>query len=102
MKFTEGLNIGKDQWHTACPGYGMNWIRQERAKEILTAIFKSNEAVICEYAPDADEFTIFDEKMRVKQEFADYLDYLDHHTIVHPEDRQKFRKLLLGQVNEKI
>ena len=102
MKFTEGLNIGKDQWHTACPGYGMNWIRQERAKEILTAIFKSNEAVICEYAPDTDEFTIFDEKMRVKQEFADYLDYLDHHTIVHPEDRQKFRKLLLGQVNEKI
>ena len=77
--------------------YSMRKIGEEKAKEILAAIFKNKEFILCEYAADTDTLIIYDEKMGVKQEIHGYLASLDQDARIHPKDRGKIRGLCLGR-----
>ena len=78
----------------------MKTIKEGQAKEILTAIFKNKEFTICEYETDTETFFIYDEKMNVRRKIPNYLDYLEHGSLVEPQDRDKLRELYLGETGE--
>lgn len=75
----------------------MQRIGEEQARELLTAIFKNNAFIICEYVVETDTFVIYDEEMNARKMIPNYLEYLEQDSIIHPQDRQKVRDLYLGK-----
>ena len=67
----------------------MQRIGEEQARELLTAIFKNNAFIICEYVVETDTFVIYDEEMNARKMIPNYLEYLEQDSIIHPQDRQK-------------
>ena len=75
----------------------MQRIGEEQARELLTAIFRNNAFIICEYVVETDTFVVYDEEMNARKMIPNYLEYLEKDSIIHPQDRQKVGDLYLGK-----
>ena len=59
--------------------------------ELLNAVLKCGEMKFCEYLVEEDRLIFYDDTLVVKQEIPDYMDYLQKHSAIHPDDRWKMR-----------
>ena len=70
----------------------------EQKKEILSAILKNCGMVFCEYLVKEDRLIFYDDTLTVKKEISDYLEYLQHDSFIHPEDRWKMKDFYQGKI----
>ena len=48
-----------------------------------------------EYFVDEDTLVVYDDKLHVEETIPDYIDYIDHKSKIHPEDREKVKQLYI-------
>ncbi|HIW60275.1 MAG TPA: diguanylate cyclase [Candidatus Anaerobutyricum avicola] len=66
--------------------------------ELLNAVLKCGEMKFCEYLVEEDRLIFYDDTLVVKQEIPDYMDYLQKHSAIHPDDRWKMRDFYRGKI----
>lgn len=67
-------------------------VKDEQMKKLAT-VLKNSRIRIFEYIVDEDRLVVYDDKLHIDRVIEQYIDYIDNNSRIHPEDREKVKKL---------
>lgn len=76
-------------------------VNEKQIKKLATVLKKSRIRMF-EYLVDKDTLVVYDDKFHIAKTVTDYMDYIDHKSRIHPEDREKIKQLYRGAKDESI
>ena len=65
----------------------------ENLMKKLATVLKNSRIRMFEYIVDEDTLVVYDDKLHIEKTVTDYMDYIDHKSRIHPEDREKVKQL---------
>lgn len=76
-------------------------VNEKQIKKLATVLKKSRIRMF-EYLVDEDTLVVYDDKFHIAKTVTDYMDYIDHKSRIHPEDREKIKQLYREAKDESI
>lgn len=76
--------------------------KNKKQMEKLATVLKSSQILTFEYHVDDDTLLIYDDMLRVTKKITNYLDYIDHKSKIHPEDREKVKHLYMEGIEKPL
>lgn len=74
----------------------------EKQIKKLAAVLKNSRIRMFEYLVDEDTLVVYDDKFHIAKIVTDYMEYIDHKSKIHPEDREKVKQLYKEAKDESI
>lgn len=74
----------------------------EKQIKKLAAVLKNSRIRMFEYLVDEDTLVVYDDKFHIAKIVTDYMEYIDHKSRIHPEDREKIKQLYREAKEESI
>ena len=69
-------------------------VNEDQQKKLAT-VLKNFRIQLFEYIVDEDKLVVYDDKFHIKRTVTDYMDYIDHKSKIHPDDREKVKQLYM-------
>ena len=70
-------------------------VNEDQQKKLAT-VLKNFRIQLFEYIVDEDKLVVYDDKFHIKRTVTDYMDYIDHKSKIHPDDREKSKTVIYG------
>ena len=67
----------------------------EKQMKKLATVLKNSKIKIFEYIVDEDKLVVYDDRLHIDKTITGYIDYIDHKSKIHPEDREKVKQLYI-------
>lgn len=74
----------------------------EKQMNKLATVLKNSRIRMFEYLVDEDTLVVYDDKFHIKKTVTEYMDYIDHKSKIHPEDREKVKQLYMEAREESV
>lgn len=74
----------------------------EKQVRKLATVLKNSKIRMFEYLVDEDTLVVYDDKFHVAKIVTDYMDYIEQKSRIHPEDREKIKRLYKEAKDESI
>lgn len=74
----------------------------EKQMNKLATVLKNSRIRMFEYLVDEDTLVVYDDKFHIKNTVTEYMDYIDHKSKIHPEDREKVKELYMEARDESV
>lgn len=69
-------------------------VNEDQQKKLAT-VLKNFRIQLFEYIVDEDKLVVYDDKFHIKRTVTDYMEYIDHKSKIHPDDREKVKQLYM-------
>ena len=69
-------------------------VNENQLKKLAT-VLKNSRIRIFEYIVDEDKLVVYDDKLHVNRVVTGYIDYIDHKSKIHPDDREKVKRIYI-------
>lgn len=69
-------------------------VNENQLKKLAT-ILKNSRIRMFEYIVDEDKLVVYDDKLHVNRVVTGYIDYIDHKSKIHPDDREKVKQIYI-------
>ena len=66
-------------------------VNEDQQKKLAT-VLKNFRIQLFEYIVDEDKLVVYDDKFHIKRTVTDYMEYIDHKSKIHPDDREKVKQ----------
>lgn len=76
-------------------------VNEKQLKKLAT-VLKNSRIRMFEYIVDEDTLVVYDDKLHVENTVTDYIDYIEHKSKIHPEDRGKVKQLYIEAKEEPV
>lgn len=74
----------------------------EQQMRKLATVLKNSRIRMFEYIVDEDKLVVYDDKLRIENIVTEYIDYIDHKSKIHPEDRARVKQLYIAAKEEPV
>ena len=68
----------------------------------LVTVLRNSRIRMFEYLVDEDTLVVYDDKFHIAKTVTEYMDYIDQKSRIHPEDREKVKKLYKEAFEEPV
>lgn len=69
-------------------------VNENQLKKLAT-VLKNSRIRMFEYIVDEDKLVVYDDKLHVNRVVTGYIDYIDHKSKIHPDDREKVKQIYI-------
>lgn len=76
-------------------------VNEEQMNKLVT-VLRNSRIRMFEYLVDEDTLVVYDDKFHIAKKVPDYMDYIDQRSRIHPEDREKVKKVYQEAMEEPV